>query len=92
MDVAIRAITPSARRHGISQDRIHAAIKSCPQALSIVGDPEALDLILFLGHDRHGILLEIVAREHDDGAVTVFHAMRMRPAYRSLLPRMGGLP
>ena len=93
VDVAIRAIKPSARRHGVSEDRIREAIAACPQVLLVLGHPGgAVDLVLFLGRDRHGVLLEVVGREHEDGTVTVFHAMRMRPAYRVLHAHMSGLP
>lgn len=92
MDVRIRAITSSAFRHGISSERIHEAIKSCREELGVPkhggGD---IDLVLYLGRDQNGVPLEVVAREHDDGSITVFHAMRMRPAYRKLLASMSGL-
>lgn len=49
MDVRIREITPSARRHRISDERIRAAVRACPRML-YVDDPLTGedDLVMFL--------------------------------------------
>jgi hypothetical protein len=44
-------------------------------------DPEALDLVVFLGPDPNGIPLEVVGVELADGDLLVIHAMRLRRKY-----------
>lgn len=73
------AIQPSARRHGISDERILYVVRTCPRPIE---HPTKEDQILFLGHDRQGVPLEVVAVEDADRRLAVFHAMRMRPGYR----------
>jgi hypothetical protein len=91
MDVDIRAITPSAGRHGISAERIRAAVRACPRALYIDNPNTGEDdLVLYLGPDGHANPLEVVGREHDDGSVTIFHAMTLRPAYRRVYEEVNG--
>lgn len=45
--------------------------------------------VLYLGPDRAGNLLEIVAVLRDDGTEVVIHAMRMRSVYESFLHSIG---
>ena len=82
---------PSARRHGISDERIRAGIRACPPVF-YVDNPETGvdDLLLFLGPDGHANPLEIVGREHDDGTVTVLHAMPVRLAYTATYAAING--
>ena len=91
MDVVVREIKPSARRHGISEARILQAIAESAGVYAtenpLTGDD---DLLLLLGHDQAGVPLEVVARELEDGSLVVFHAMVMRPAYRDLLRELEG--
>jgi hypothetical protein len=82
VDVEIRAIRPSSAPHGISEERIRAAIRACPQALHVddrfSGDD---NLLLFLGPDQYANPLEVVGRVHVDGTVTIFHAMAVGSRY-----------
>jgi hypothetical protein len=47
-------------------------------------------VVLFLWTDGHGIPLEVVAIELQDGDLLVIHAMRMRHAYRADYERVLG--
>jgi len=75
------AIRPSARRHGISDERIRHVIATCPLALD---NPAYPGQRLFLGIDRHGVPVEVGALENRAGHLVVVHAMRLRPSYRAL--------
>lgn len=44
----------------------------------------------YLGADRAGNMLEVIAIERDDGTEIVIHAMRMRRLYEPLLREMRG--
>jgi hypothetical protein len=68
VDLGIREIKASARRHGISDERIRAAVRACKMVL-YVGDPLTGkdDLLMFFGPDGNGNPLEVMGREHDDG-------------------------
>ncbi len=82
---------PSARRHGISDERIRVAIQACPQVLYLDNPETGVDdLVLLLGPDSHADPLEVVGREHDDGTLTVFHAMPVRPAYTAAYAAING--
>lgn len=37
---------------------------------------------IFLGEDREGVALEVIAVENDEANLLVIHAMEMRPRYR----------
>jgi hypothetical protein len=92
VDVRIREIKPSARRHKISDERIRAAVRACPRML-YVDDPLTGedDLVMFFGPDGNANPLEVMGREHDDGSVTIFHAMSVRPRYRDLYEQVTGI-
>ncbi|MDQ3571187.1 MAG: hypothetical protein M3450_00040 [Actinomycetota bacterium] len=77
-------IYASARKHGISEIDIEHAVEHALAA----GDQED-GKVLYLGPDRAGNLLEIVAVRRDDGSEVVIHAMRMRSVYESFLHAMG---
>jgi len=70
----------SARRRGIDDEDIQHAVE---HALA-VGD-QADGKVLYLGPDRAGNLLEVVAVTRDDGTEVVIHAMRMRAKYEPFL-------
>jgi hypothetical protein len=81
-DLAIR-FASSAGRHGIGEDRIRYVITHAPVVLFPTPDDDGEpDRILFLGPDRQGSLLEVVALELAPGDLLVIHAMRMRRKYR----------
>jgi hypothetical protein len=70
----------SARRHGISDADIWHAV--------VVAEQDD-GKVLYLGPDRAGNLLEIIAVARVDGTEIVIHAMHMRRMYESLLREMG---
>ena len=74
-------VHPSARRHRISESRMRHVVSTCPLPLE---HPEATGQVIFLGPDQHGVPLEVVAFEDDDGSLTIIHAMRLRPSYRAV--------
>jgi hypothetical protein len=78
-------IYEAAPKHGIGDEDIRHAVA---QAL-VVADQQVTSKVLYLGPDRAGNLLEIVAVVRDDDNEIVIHAMRMRRIYEPLLPRMG---
>lgn len=77
----------SATRHRINRDRCRYVLKT---ATTIIRQPPPArsplkdDRIVFLGADREGVLLEVMAVQTRAGLL-VIHAMRMRPRYRSQL-------
>lgn len=74
----------SARKHGISDDDIHAVGEQYLIAFTIDDDQPARELRL--GFDTHGRLLEIVVVLLDNGTELAIHAMKARPQYLDLLP------
>ncbi len=83
-DILVVEIYGSARRHGVNDDDIEHAID---HAMVVAEDDE--DRVLYLGPDRAGNLLEIVAVRRDDETEVVIHAMPMRRIYEELLPEAG---
>jgi hypothetical protein len=77
--MAIRFHT-SASRHGVSHDRSRFVIEHCACPL-YSDEPDEEDLVVFLGPDRRGIPLEVMAIELADGDLLVIHAMRLRRKY-----------
>ena len=70
----------SARRHGIAdEDFVHAV----EHALAVGEQDDGK--VLYLGADRAGNLLEVVAVAREDGSEVVIHAMRMRAKYEPFL-------
>jgi hypothetical protein len=69
-------IAPSARRHGVDdEDMLHAYQNAT--------DAWALDegLVMLIGPDRSGALLEIGVVRADDGTPVIVHAMKARPKF-----------
>lgn len=77
-------IYASARKHGIVDLDILHAIEHALAA----GDQDD-GKVLYLGPDRAGNLLEIVAVVREDDSEVVIHAMRMRPSYEPFLRGKG---
>ena len=73
----------SARKHA-DADIVHAVDHALGAAEQDDGK------VLYLGADRAGNMLEVIAVERDDGTEIVIHAMRMRRLYESLLREMRG--
>lgn len=74
-------IHPSARKHAIADADIEHAVANA----MTIHEQEA-DTRLYLGASRAAALLEVVTIVRDDGSELAIHAMRMRSAYRRLLP------
>lgn len=70
----------SARRHGIADEDIVHAVE---HALAVGEQDDGK--VLYLGADRAGNLLEVVAVAREDGSEVVIHAMRMRAKYEPFL-------
>lgn len=69
-------IASSARRHGVDdRDMLHAYRNAI--------DAWALDegLVMLVGPDRSGALLEIGMVRSDDGTAVIVHAMKARPKF-----------
>jgi hypothetical protein len=73
----------TARKHGVADADLHHAVDHALYAGDIEG--EAPLRVLYIGPDRAGNLLEVVAIERDDGSELAIHAMKMRRRYRRLL-------
>jgi hypothetical protein len=79
-------IASSARRHQQKERFDDADIEHVVEHALYVGeDGEEPDLVLYLGPDRAGRLLEVVVVERDDGSEVAIHAMKMRARYEPLL-------
>ena len=77
-------IYASARKHGISDlDIVHAV----EHALAAGEQDDGK--VLYLGPDRAGNLLEVVAVVREDRTEVVIHAMRMRLNYEPFLRGKG---
>ena len=77
-------IYESAHRHGVSDADIEHAID---HALVVADEEDGK--VLYLGPDRAGNLLEVVAIARDDESEVVIHAMAMRRIYQQLLEELG---
>jgi hypothetical protein len=78
----------SAAKHGVSYARSwyvvdHPLYEGDDPTLA-TADPDPAR-VLFIGWDPHGILLEVVGVDLDDGRLLVIHAMKLRRRYRDWL-------
>ena len=84
----------SARKHHVSHDRAAYVVTHCQMVLPQpppAGDPDDHDeRLVFLGDDRNGIALEIVAVEGVAGELLVIHAQRLRAKHRAAYQRVMG--
>ncbi len=76
-------IRRSARKHGISDDDIRAALDA--PLLSGPLDDDHPQRVLSLGFDSQARVLELVTLHYDDGNTEVIHAMKARRTYLDLL-------
>jgi hypothetical protein len=81
-------VTESARKHQ-DEDRFtdDDIANTVEHALYAAEDGEDHDLVLYLGPDRAGRLLEVVTVAREDGSEIAIHAMKMRAKYEQLLPQ-----
>jgi hypothetical protein len=75
-------INSSAFRHGVSEESIRRALRY-PQYEAPLEDDGRKYIVL--GFDNTGNLLEILYNCTDDNTINVFHAMKCRKIYYSLL-------
>ena len=80
-------IRPSARKHGIGDDRIRYVVEHCPLPLD---NPTWPGQTMFLGPDQHGNPLEVAAVEDDEGVLWIVHAMKVRKAYEDKYDEVSG--
>lgn len=76
-------IRQSARKHGISDNDILAALATPLLAGTL--DDDHPQRVLTLGFDSQARVLELVALHYDDGSTEVIHAMKARRTYLDLL-------
>jgi hypothetical protein len=78
----------SATKHRISRERIRNVLEHCElifKGAPPADCPRARDKRwVFLGRDRTGTDLEVIAVESEDGSLLVIHAMKLRPRYRNV--------
>ena len=78
----------SARRHGISDERIRYVVEHCREPLYPPSDDaQTADFVLFLGPDGQANLLEVMGAQLADGGVRVFHAMKLRRRHLGIYER-----
>lgn len=77
-------IAESARRHGVSDDRIRYVIEHSGLFFDqpAPSDAPGESRLIYLGDDEHGVPLEIVGVENESGDVRVIHAMKLRARYQ----------
>jgi len=79
-------IAGSARRHQDDDSFDDADIEHAVEHALYAGeDGEDPDMVLYLGPDRAGRLLEVVVVTRADGTEVAIHAMKMRAKYKLLL-------
>lgn len=76
-------IRQSARKHGISDNDILAALATPPPGRTTRRRPP--QRVLTLRFDSQARVLELVALHFDDGSTEVIHAMKARRTYLDLL-------
>ncbi|AWH95954.1 hypothetical protein [Dietzia psychralcaliphila] len=76
-------VRSSARKHGISDEDIRAALDTAVLSGPLDDDHPQRNLVL--GFDTNARILELVALHYDDGTVEVIHAMKARRTYLNLL-------
>lgn len=76
-------IRRSARKHGVTEDEIRAALAT--PLLSGPLDDDHPQRMLVLGFDSQARVLELVVLHFDDGSTEVIHAMKARRTYLDLL-------
>jgi hypothetical protein len=45
--------------------------------------PDGSGQVIYLGPDQRGVELEVAGFQDDNGHLTIIHAMRLRPSYKS---------
>lgn len=74
----------SATKHRVARARSAFVIEHCGLVLGIAPPEGQVDeRLLFLGDDREGVALEVMAVELENGDLYVIHAMELRKRYRA---------
>jgi hypothetical protein len=81
MDVTVE-FNKAAFQHDISKEDILHALKSKIYAAAVEGLPEKYAVI---GFDRAGNPLELMYNPVDDDTISVFHAMKLRKSFITML-------
>lgn len=69
-------IAPSARKHGIEDEDMLHAYRNAADAWNLDEG-----LVMLVGSDRKGVLVEIGLVRSDDGTPVIVHAMKARPKF-----------
>ncbi|MDP9075187.1 MAG: hypothetical protein M3N98_13700 [Actinomycetota bacterium] len=84
----------SANKHHVAHERAAYVVNHCQVVLPQpppAGDPDDHDeRLVFLGDDRNGIALEVVAIEGVTGELLVIHAQKLRNKNRAAYRRVTG--
>jgi hypothetical protein len=81
MDIVIE-FNPAAFKHNITEADIRTAVEKFIYDRTM---PEDDNKHLLLGYDGNANLLEIIYNVIDEHAINIFHAMKCRKAYYSLV-------
>lgn len=75
----------SAAKHGITQTRTRYVLTRAGLVYIQPATPpdRPLDQLVYLGNDRGGVALEVMAVELANGDLLVIHAMPLRPKYQA---------
>lgn len=73
--------TQSARRHRVGRARARHVLAD-PTAIVPATTPEGREVLLYLGDDHEGRVLEVGVLEKEDGGLLVIHVMDLREKYR----------
>jgi hypothetical protein len=79
----MRVVHFAALKHGVSEGDIQHAIKH-PRRVIVRDDGS----FLYLGAGRNAELLEVITVLRSDETELAIHAMKIRPKYANLLPRV----
>jgi len=69
-------IAPSARKHGVEDEDMLHAYRNATDAWHVDDG-----LVMLVGPDRSGVLMEIGVVRADDGTPVIVHAMRVRSKF-----------
>jgi hypothetical protein len=83
MDVIVKFV-PSAFKHGVTEENIRHAILNWKYDDTFEDEPEKH---LLIGFDSNANLLEIMYNVIDEQNLKVFHAMKCRDTFLSLIER-----
>ena len=71
-------ITPSANKHGVSNDNILFGLEQCVYDEVLENEPNKT---LAIGFDKNGELIEIIFSIVSESKIVVFHSMKCRKTF-----------